>query len=69
MIHRPDSQSPSVVNIVFTLFCFARCGKVGIDRWTAGHVYRQHVQKTMIPTGRDCGLAEWINFQVKDVID
>ena len=47
MIHSVRPTVSSVANIVFTLFYFAKF-------WTCA--------KTIIPTGRDCGLAEWINF-------
>ena len=49
MIH---SARP-VMNIVFTLFCFARFEKWGK---TDGHL----CAKTMISAGIDCGSAEWI---------
>ena len=44
----------------FLLFCFSR-----FEKWGRMYVrtYGQHVRKTMIPTGRDFGLAEWINTQ------
>ena len=38
----------------FLLFCIAR-----FEKW--GQTYGQTDAKTMIPTVRDCGLAEWIN--------
>ena len=41
-------------NIVFALFCFASFLKVGTDG-------RKICAITMIPTGRDCGVAEWIS--------
>ena len=49
---RPNAVSP-VENIISTLSCFARFWKVGTDGRTT-------CAKTMTPTGRDCGLAEWI---------
>ena len=53
---RPDPQCLSpVANVVFTLFCFARSLKVGTDERTT-------CANTIIPTGRDFGLAEWIDF-------
>ena len=44
----------SVANIVFALFCFARFKKWGRTD--------NMCEKTMIPTGRDRGSAEWINL-------
>ena len=38
----------------FLLFCFSR-----FEKW--GRMYGRTCAKTMIPTGRDFGLAEWIN--------
>ena len=44
----------------FLLFCFARFEKWGDGRTTCA--------KTMIPTGRDFGLAEWININIYKAI-
>ena len=40
----------------FLLFCFSR-----FEKWGRTYV-RTTCAKTMIPTGRDFGLAEWINM-------
>ena len=40
----------------FLLFCFARSVK-------RGRTDGRTCAKTIIPTGRGCGLAEWINIE------
>ena len=54
MIHSARPTVSPVANIVFASFCFARFWKVGTDGRTT-------CAKTIIPTGCDCGSAEWIN--------
>ena len=55
---QPDPQSHQYrANIVF--FRFVSLDLKSGDRRTYG---RTTCAKTMIPTGRDCGLAEWINY-------
>ena len=49
MIH---SAKPTVSNIVFALLDFEKWGRTDVLTTCA---------KTIIPTGRDCGSAEWIN--------
>ena len=57
VINNPLGQTHSHANSEhwFLLFCFARFEKWGRYGWTTW-------AKTMIPTGRDFGLAEWINI-------
>ena len=56
MIHSARPTVTPVANIVFfLLYCFARFEKWGMDGRTT-------CAKTIIPTGRGCGLAEWINI-------
>ena len=52
MIHSARPTVLPVANIVFNLFWFAKFWKVDGQATFV---------KTMITTGRDCGLAEWIN--------
>ena len=54
VINDPFGQTHNLASIVLALYCFARFWKVGTD------VRTDNLFKTMIPTGRDCGVAEWI---------
>ena len=53
MIHSARPTVSPVANIVFWFFVF-------LDL-KSGEYIRTTCAKTMIPTGRDCVLAEWIN--------
>ena len=55
MIHSARPTVTTLANIVFCLSCFARFYIVGTDGGTT-------CAKTIIPTDRECVLAEWINF-------
>ena len=55
MIHSARPIVTPVANIVFALFCFSR-----FEKW--GRTDGQHVRKMIPTTGRDFGLAEWINY-------
>ena len=60
MIHSAKPTVSPVANIVFCLFCLLDFKKWGR---TDGRTYeRTTCAKTMIPTGCDCGPAEWINY-------
>ena len=54
MIHSARPLVTPVANIVFCCFVFLDM-KIGDGRTDKNNA------KTMIPTGRDLGLAEWIN--------
>ena len=58
MIHSTRPIVMPVANIVFCCFVLLDL-KSGDGRTTCA--------KTMIPTGRGCGLAEWINRYQKDM--
>ena len=53
MIHSAKPIVTQLAKSYFLLFCFSRFEKWG---WTCG--------KTIIPSARDCGLAEWINTRL-----
>ena len=57
MIHSARPIVRSVANIVFC--CFVLLGETSGDERT---YVRTSCAKTIIPTGRDFGLAEWINI-------
>ena len=61
MIHSDRPIVTPVANSVFCCFVFLDL-KSG-DGWTDGRADVRTCAKTIIPTGRDFGLAEWINFQ------
>ena len=50
-----QTHSHAISEHCFLMFCFARIWKVGTDGGTTCAI-------TIIPTGRDFGLAEWINI-------
>ena len=62
MIHSARPTVSPVVNFVFALFCFARFWKVETDGRDVWMYVRTTCAKTIIPTRRDCGSAEWIHF-------
>ena len=68
MIHSSKPTVSPVAKIVFFLFCLVRFEKWGrTDGRTYGRTYeRTTCAKTMIPTGRDCGSAEWINWHISE---
>ena len=62
LIHSARPIVTPVANIVFCCFVF-------IDMKRFLRTYgRTTWAKTMIPTGRDCGLAEWINIKCAELI-
>ena len=60
MIHSARPTATPVANIVFCYFVLLNLESG--DGWTT-------CAKTMIPTGRDCGLAEWINTKKRYFMD
>ena len=61
VINDPLGQTHSLASsehcFVLNLFCFEKWGRTDADVRTD-----DMCTKTMIPTGLDCGLAEWINW-------
>ena len=65
MIHSARPKVTPVANIVFCCVLLdLKSGEGRTDIRTNG---RTTCAKTMIPTGRDCGLAEWINIYSIDL--
>ena len=64
MIHSARPTVTPITNIVFCCFVFCT-----VDKWVRTYV-RTTCAKTIIPTGRDFGLAEWIKniLRVKIIV-